>query len=270
MSIANQLNLGLFVARLIHLSVKISALSAPMPVDGFLCKSFHYLLISSSRFVYWLSTWIAIERLYMTVVIRGGRLNNPRTVRQLIGIILMLVMGSGIYEARFMEFLPAQAPGSASMCIMRFSTNTRRLWTRIHLCVSIMHTAVPLLINMGCTMAISILVVQKKIKTMSFDRSTDRRVDSFRNRTRVIVETLKQNKEYVIGPAITLVPQLFLLPELIFSMLLKCQNLDGNNLRYVLMAAIWTTFLPQSISFWLYIAPSSFLSKHWQQTRVRK
>jgi hypothetical protein len=171
MSLMNQLNLGVLVARLTHISVKISALIPPSSIDKLLCISFHYLLTSSSRLVYWLSTWIAIERLYMTAVIRGDRLNNPRTARQLIVIIAVLVLSSGSYEARFIEFLRGQSSGSASMCIARVPAGSRNLWTRIHVSVSMLHTFVPFLINLGCTIAISILVVQRKIKTMSFDQS---------------------------------------------------------------------------------------------------
>jgi hypothetical protein len=165
MSISNQFNLAFFVARLTHLSLKISAINSPTMIDAFLCKSLHYLLTSSSRLVYWLSTWIAIERLYMTVVVQGKRLNNPHTARHIIAILMVLILTSGVYEILFIEFLPSLSSRMASMCIGRFPAHSQTMWSLVHWSVSLFHTGLPLVINLICTISISIVVVMKKMKT---------------------------------------------------------------------------------------------------------
>jgi hypothetical protein len=98
----------------------------------------------------------------------------------------------------------------------------------------------------------------------------DQRASSFGSRVRSIMTILKHNQEFIIGPAITLVPQLFLLPKLVVTMLLRCQSLDDSFLRYLLIAAMWMTCLPQSVSFWLHITPSSFFMQQWRHTKTSK
>ena len=51
---------------------------------------------------------------------------------------------------------------------------------------------------------------------------------SIQARSRLIIDVLRENKEVVIGPAITLVPQLFSLPLFISSFILDCQNLEDS------------------------------------------
>ena len=90
------------------------------------------------------------------------------------------------------------------------------------------------------------------------------------NRFRLLIDVLTENKELVVAPAITLIPQLFSLPSFIASFLLGCQDLRDNNLRYLLIASFFITFIPQLISFFLYISPSSFYSKEWYATNIGK
>jgi hypothetical protein len=167
LSIVNQTNITLLVARLIQISVKISAIAPPISIDDLLCKSLHYLLTSSSRLIYWLSACIAIERLYMTVFIRGQLLNNPRTARYLILSIAILILLTGVYEVPFIEFLSSLSASMSSMCVGRFPAHSRVMWSRVHWSVSILHMVTPLVINLMCTITISIIVVKKKMKTLS-------------------------------------------------------------------------------------------------------
>ena len=89
-----------------------------------------------------------------------------------------------------------------------------------------------------------------------------------RRRLRLVFDVLREKKELVIGPGITLVPQLFSLPLFISAFVLDCQNLDNSWLRYLLIVSYWVSFTPQWTSFFLYISPSSFYSNEWLKTRV--
>ena len=91
---------------------------------------------------------------------------------------------------------------------------------------------------------------------------------NFRGRSRLIVEVLSENKEFVLGPAITLVPQLFSLPLLISSFVFDCRNLEDSWLRHFLIVSYWISFTPQWTSFFLYILPSSLYSSEWRRTNV--
>ena len=91
---------------------------------------------------------------------------------------------------------------------------------------------------------------------------------NIRGRSRLIVDVLRENREFVVGPAITLVPQLFSLPLFISSFVFDCQNLEDSWLRHFLIVSYWISFTPQWMSFMLYIAPSSLYSSEWRQTKL--
>ncbi len=91
-----------------------------------------------------------------------------------------------------------------------------------------------------------------------------------RSRFRLLIDVLVENKELVVAPTFTLIPQIFSLPFFIASFSLQCQNFHDNRLRYLLIASYFTTFIPQLTSFFLYISPSSFYSKEWSSTNIGK
>ena len=86
----------------------------------------------------------------------------------------------------------------------------------------------------------------------------------------LVREVLLENRELVIGPAFTIVPQLFSLPLFIASILLVCQTIERNPIRYLLIISYFTAFIPQAISFLLYISPSSLYSQEWQMTHIHR
>jgi hypothetical protein len=90
------------------------------------------------------------------------------------------------------------------------------------------------------------------------------------SRFRLLIDVLMENKELVVAPTITLIPQFFSLPFFIASFSLGCEDLHGNRLRYILIIFYFTTFIPQLTSFFLYISPSSFYSKEWHATNISK
>ena len=90
------------------------------------------------------------------------------------------------------------------------------------------------------------------------------------SRLRLLRTVLAENKELVVGPAFTLIPQLFSLPYFIALLILRCQNIQTSGLRYLLIASYLPTFVPPLMSFLLYISPSSFYSQEWRATSLSK
>jgi hypothetical protein len=84
----------------------------------------------------------------------------------------------------------------------------------------------------------------------------------------LLITVLMENKELVIAPTFTLIPQLFSLPFFLASLIMKCQNFHDNNLRYLLIVSYFAKFVPQLTSFLLYISPSSFYSKQWKCSTI--
>ena len=267
LSVISQFNLALLVVRLTHLSMKVVHQSSSPTINTILCKVLNYSLVSSSRMVYWLSSLIAIERVYMTLVLNGQWLKHPRIARRLILITLLTTLLSTAYEYLFFRSLSISDPTERSMCIFEFPHMYRSQWMIVHLLVSTLHSVVPFIVNLCSTITIGIMVVKKKMNTRRTQKSQRM---NFVERIRFILNVLNENRELVIGPGLTLIPQLFSLPLFISSFTLDCQNIENSWIRYLLIISYWTSFTPQMISFFLYISPSSFYSDEWRKTKLRQ
>ena len=165
MSLVNQLNLLFFVARLIHFIMKITDGSSSSMLDDFLCKFLNYFLSSSTRLVYWLTSLISIERVYMTIFINGQWLKKPRIARRLIILTFVVVFLTDLYELFFYKSLPNLSTGQGSICVLEISKNHRTLWMTFHLLFLLLHSLLPFLINLFSTIIIIVIIVNKKMKT---------------------------------------------------------------------------------------------------------
>ena len=91
-----------------------------------------------------------------------------------------------------------------------------------------------------------------------------------RARFHLIVDVLIEKREFIVGPAITLLPQLFSLPLFLSSFIFNCQNIESSRFRYFLIGSYWISLTPQWTSFFLYISPSSFYSNEWRKTSIHR
>jgi hypothetical protein len=67
-----------------------------------------------------------------------------------------------------------------------------------------------------------------------------------------------------------MLPQLFSLPQFILSFSLACQEFKINWQRYLLIISYFITYLPQVLSFKLYISPSTFYTNEFRATKLRE
>ena len=258
LSIINQINLTLFLARLIHITT-----NTRLSWNDLLCKLLHYLLLSTSRIVIWLSSLVAIERVYTTVFIGGRWLKKPRIARRLMLLSILGILSATVYEFVFYRSLFIVDDHQRSMCVFEFPIDYRPAWTILHLLLSIVSVVFPVFINLCSTLIISVVVVKNKVNTLK-----DKRQNYAGHRLRFIADVLRQHKELVIGPGITLIPQLFSLPYFFSSLILDCQNIENSWVRYLLIVSYWTSFIPQMIGFFMYISPSSLYSDEWRKTTI--
>jgi hypothetical protein len=163
MSIINQINLSIFVARLIHLSISIIGLQSHPIVDNILCKVLNYLLICFTRIAYWLVSFVATERVYTVVFLKGQWLKKPHVAQRLIALMFFIVVGSGAYELAFVRSFPFNVDGDNSMCVIEFPTTSQLNWVLVHEIVSIIHSMLPLLINLCCTITMIYIITKTKL-----------------------------------------------------------------------------------------------------------
>ena len=271
MSICNQLTLAFLALRLIHLAVNISASYQSFTLDGILCKVSNYLLTASTRLIYWLSTLVAIERVYVALFINGQWLNKPLIARRIIPLTVVTIFGVSAYQLLVTHLPIDRGDENNALCSVTFSASSSN-WLRPSGPITVIDSVGPFLINMVCTVSIICLVTQKKMNaTHGRDtHSPQSNVAPRQNRLHLLRSVLIENKELVIGPAFTLLPQLFSLPYFVASLMLEYGDLQRTGLRYLLTLSYFTTFIPPLTSFLLYISPSSFYTKEWQATSIGK
>ena len=160
MSVINQINLLFLVLRLLHLIVNMTDVSLSSRWNDGLCKSLNYLLSSSSRMVYWLTSLISIDRFYMTLFVNGRWLKTPRIARRLIAIVLISVLITDVYELLFYRSLLDLTDDRRSICVLDYSKVDRSVWMAWHLLFLIVQSLLPFLINLCSTLTISIVVVK--------------------------------------------------------------------------------------------------------------
>ena len=180
MSVINQINLALFIASLLHMigNTIMDASSSSRWNDG-LCKSLNYLLSSSSRMVYWLTSLVSIERVYMTLVLNGRWLRQPRVARRLILLMLTSVLITNVYELIFYKSLIVLSDGEKSICVLDYSMVDRSVWMSLHLLFLLLNSLLPFSINLFSTITISIVVVRNKMNTLHVNIGEHHNFDRF-------------------------------------------------------------------------------------------
>ena len=183
MSVRNQINLAFFVARLIHLIVKISERSSLSFIwDDLLCKALNYLLSFATRMVYWLTSLISIERLCTTLFFSGRWLKKPHIAHRLILFTAFGVFISDLYQFFFYKSLPDVTNERGSICVLTISKADRSLRMTFHLLFLILNSLLPFLIYLFSTITISLLIVNQKMKTLQPNRGEFRISDRWKLR----------------------------------------------------------------------------------------
>ena len=87
---------------------------------------------------------------------------------------------------------------------------------------------------------------------------------------RIYLDLLKKYKELILPPSVTMLPQLFSLPQFILSFSFACQEFKLAWQRYLLIVAFFVTYLPQVFLYKLYISSSSFYTEEFHATNLYK
>ena len=161
MSVANQINLGFFALRLTQLVWNTTFRSGPT-MATILCKAMNYLLVTSSRIPYWLVAVIAIERVYITLVLHGQWLKKPSIAKRFISLMLVAILASSRYEIYLIGSYADQNNKERMICRLDFPRSSS-VWIRIHQIVTVIHALLPVAINFICTITIAYVVFKKKL-----------------------------------------------------------------------------------------------------------
>jgi hypothetical protein len=170
MSIVNQINIGFLVARLIHLSAAITNSRSYSITDHILCKVFSYSLTCSTRITFWLASFVAVERVYMTIFLNGRWLKQPHIARRIVGLIFFVILLSAAYEVVFVQsFSRVINNRTSNMCVLNFPISHRSLWMIMHQTITIINSILPLLISIFCTITIVCVIIKNKMNIRECD-----------------------------------------------------------------------------------------------------
>ena len=266
-SVINQLTLLVLLLKLLHLVLSIKSYIVHQLINTILCKVLSYLLVCTSRISYWLMGMVAVERVYVTWYLKGTWLKSPRMAKCLIATIIMgiiicdtheLIYYQSIEDPKFLDM------NNSTWCVTSYPSAIAT-YNKVNI---ILNYILPFLINLLSTIILIILIIGKRRKVMRGNYKTP--VKDNQSIFRIYFDLLNKYKELILPPSITMLPQLFFLPQFILSFSLACQEFRINWQRYLLIISFFLTYLPQVLTYKLYISPSSFYTEEFHGTKLYK
>jgi hypothetical protein len=171
LSVVNQVTMAFLLLRLIHVIVLLSRPQSARYLPSFLCGLFAYGVENGLYVSYWLVSIVSIERVYNTLAPTGQWLKTPDFSRRSLLVVIVLVLISTSHHAIFFEESDTGEEQGPRSCILSFPATSRDRWTLMNQIVSILHSFVPLLINVGCTVTMTSMVIKSKVRVRSTPRS---------------------------------------------------------------------------------------------------
>ncbi len=115
-----------------------------------------------------------------------------------------------------------------------------------------------------------ILIIRRRVaaKAKKEDHSSSTR--NVRMTLGVYLDLWIKNKDLIMAPLATMVPQLFSLPQLIIAFSLSCQEFKLDWQRYLLIISYFILYFPQVLSYKLYVSPSSLYKEEFHATKLNK
>ena len=163
LSVVNQISLILLIVRFIHIVVGLSFPTSQPVVSDIFCKLFTYTLTSFTRISFWLNTFVTFERVYTTLFLTKRWFRQPHIARRLIITLMLMTCFSASYELIFNKSFSNTDERQGTVCVTEFPLKHQRMWTVLHQIIAITNFLLPIIINIGCTLAIIVVVLRTKL-----------------------------------------------------------------------------------------------------------
>ncbi len=268
-SIINQLTLLILLLKLLHLVLSIKGYIVDHLTNKILCKILSYLLSCSCRMSYWLMGMVAIERVYVTWNIKGTWLKSPKIAKWIIATIIIGLVVSNVHELIYYESTEdPKSPdtNNSTLCVTSYPSGVL-IYNQVNI---ILNYIMPFLINFLSTIILIILIIRRRFAAMAKKEDHSSSTRNVRMTLGVYVDLWIKNKDLIMAPLATMVPQLFSLPQLIISFSLSCQEFKIDWQRYLLIIFYFVLYLPQVLSYKLYVSPSSFYKEEFHATKLNQ
>ncbi|CAF1554525.1 unnamed protein product, partial [Didymodactylos carnosus] len=222
-------------------------------LDTILCKIITYLLSCLTRMSYWLTSFITIERVYVTKYPTGQWFKKPIIAKRVIIITVLGVLAAHIYEPIYYHIVSdPKYTEFGTWCVSHYSS----FWSIYNQITVFIHYVIPFLINFISTFILIILIAQNRSSAMQNQ-----------TKLKLVKKYFYEHKDRFI-PSITII--LSSLPQLIISFSLACTGLTTSWLRYPLIVAYFLSYTPQIIGYFLYVVSSQFYRSKLYETKLGK
>jgi hypothetical protein len=235
---------------LFSLIMKIILILFDLLMNDLSCKIISFMHSVSIRCSFWLTSWIAIERVCYVLFPYSMVLKKPRVATIIICITLFIVSVMHVHEVIFYKKLIDLNGQSA--CVIDFPSKIR-LYDRVNV---LLHYLIPFCIQI---LSITVLII---LAARSRSRTSNNRDPLIE----YIKRQFKSQKELYIPPSVIIVSGL---PQIILSFSFACLELVRWQ-QHLLLVAYFLSFVPQLLGFILFVLPSSNYLKEFQATKLSK
>ncbi|CAF2110896.1 unnamed protein product [Rotaria magnacalcarata] len=252
-TIFSQLSLFCLLSKILHIIINIRGLFILPIVNTVLCKILSFLLSSSNRICYWLIVFVTIERIYVTIYPTKRWLQKPKIAKRIITLITIFTCASHAHE--LIKYVIVDDPkytANGKWCVTQLS-RPLQIYNQTN---TMIHYLTPFLVNLICTIVLLILIARSRAN-----------VDKNKSRWKIFQEQFKKKKDMFIPSMIHIISAL---PHLIISFSLACSDLDTKWQRYMLIISYFAAYVPQCLSFHLYVQPSQLFLREFHATKMWK
>jgi hypothetical protein len=243
LSIGNQCSL-------LSLLLKVIEITFLSHLGQIACKTVSYMLSVSTRYTYWLTSWIALERVYTVLFPFGNCQKKPRLAILISSITLIVIATMHVHEVLYIETITDL--NDQTMCVTNYSSYFS-LYNYINVLI---HYLVPF-----CTQIVSITVL-----IVFSARSRSRSNNNRKTFTTVFKRQFNSQKELYISPSIIILSGL---PQIIISSSFSCTELSVWQ-RHLLCIAYFLSYAPQLLGFVLFVLPSTNYMNEFRKTQLFK
>ncbi len=257
-SVIDQCSLLLLLLKIIHIIFGTNGtLFYYERFNLYSCKIISYLLSVFTRIIYWLSSLVTIERLYVVLFPTSVTLKKPRFALILSLLVILVVCGMHIHEAVYYTTIidPSYTSINVTLCVTSYVQQLVSLYNRTNVLI---HYFIPFLIQVISITILIFQIARSRERTAGSNQQTF--IDLFKKQFKI-------HKEYYITPIIIVLSSL---PQAILSFSYACTELKQPWQRYSLLITYFLAYLPQILGFILYVLPSTTYTEEFYQTIIGK
>ena len=237
---------------LISLLLKVMLIFFSALMSSVSCKLISYMLSVSTRYNFWITSWITVDRVLFVLFPFSGYLKKPR-IAYLNSLITLLVVGT-MHVHKLIFYIAIDDPSGKVECVANFP-----LHLSSYKYANVMaHHLIPFCIQVLSVALLIVLTARSRARTSS---SSNRQT---------FLETLRRQlnsqKELYITPLIIVLTGL---PQIIISSSFSCQELSTWQ-KHLLCIAYFLSYAPQLLGFVLFVLPSTSYLGEFRQTRFSK